>query len=141
MKEGIPLRVKLSAVSRGGRWQGALPVAEMTRLAGCLAAASGAADAWFALRRDAQGAFWLEGEIRGVLPLLCQRCLEIFDWRFALDTALRLVGSEAEERRLLHDCEPYLVTDDELRLRELAEDELLLALPLAPRCPRCAAPG
>jgi uncharacterized protein len=50
---------------------------------------------------------------------------------------LRLVGSEAEERRLLRECEPYLVEDDVLPLQEIVEEEALLALPIAPRCPAC----
>jgi uncharacterized protein len=141
MKEGIPVCVKLSAAQRGGRWEGPLSVSRMPRLADCLVAAQGIVEVRFELRRDADGVFWLDGEIRGALPLQCQRCLESFDWPLAITVALRLVHSEAEERRWLSDCEPYLVTDDELRLRELAEDEVLLALPLAPRCACCRAAG
>jgi uncharacterized protein len=47
------------------------------------------------------------------------------------------VHSEAEERRLLHDCEPLLVEDDTVPLHEVVEEEVLLAIPIAPRCSTC----
>ena len=84
--------------------------------------------------KDRSGAVWLSGAIRGELSLTCQRGLHPFAWTCDLKPQLRLVASEAEEERVLKDCEPYLVQDDVLPLRELVEDEVLLALPMMPRC-------
>ena len=65
-----------------------------------------------------------------------------FEYRLDLSFSLRLATSETEERRLLDVGEALLVEDDNLPLRQILEDELLLALPVAPRCEdsACAAP-
>ncbi|MBI3171455.1 MAG: DUF177 domain-containing protein, partial [Hydrocarboniphaga effusa] len=81
-----------------------------------------------------EGAGWLRGKISGVLALTCQRGLHPFDWVCEVPLSLRLVFSEVEEEQLLKDCEPYLVRDDQLPLREVVEDEVLLSLPIVTRC-------
>jgi uncharacterized protein len=131
---GIPLRVKASqAVSRREAFAGSLPVAKLPRLAAALAEASGSLQVELQATRDEEQD-WLHGEIRGRLPLTCQRGLHAFDWDCDVALSLALARSEAEEQKLLKDSESYLVQDDELPLRDLVEDEVLLALPMTPRC-------
>jgi uncharacterized protein len=84
--------------------------------------------------KDRQGQSWLRGAIRGELRLTCQRGLHPFTWVCDLTPALRLVESEADEKRVMQEAEPYRVEDDRLPLRELVEEEVLLALPIVPRC-------
>ena len=133
--DGIPLRVKASqAVSRHEAFAGSVPVAKLPRLAASLAQSSGALQVELQATRDEEGQDWLHGEIRGRLPLTCQRGLHAFDWDCDVALSLALVESEAEEEKLLRDTESYLVEDDELPLRDLVEDEVLLALPMTPRC-------
>jgi uncharacterized protein len=79
----------------------------------------------------------MNGKIDGTVQLVCQRCLKPFQWPFDLDVQLRLVRSDAEAAQLLQDCEPYEVREDVLPLQEMTEDEVLLALPLMPRCKTC----
>jgi uncharacterized protein len=132
---GIPLRVKASqAVSRHAAFAGSLPLAKLPRLAATLADPAGELHVELQATRDGEGQDWLHGEIRGQLPLTCQRGLHAFDWNCDVALSLALVESEAEEQKLLKDTEPYLVEDDELPLRDLIEDEVLLALPMTPRC-------
>lgn len=132
---GIPASIQASkALKRRELYAGSLPLALMTRLAALLADASSDLKVELEASRDADGAGWLRGDIRGLLTLTCQRGLHPYDWRCDLPVALRLVTSEAEEERLLETCEPYLVREDSLPLRELVEDEVLLALPMMPRC-------
>lgn len=139
MKNAIPLRVKAAAaVANASAWRGELPVAGLARLAAALAGHDGSLRVELQARRDAAGTARLQGSIEGELELGCQRCLRRFRWPLRAAVDLRLVGSEAEEKRLLHECEPWLVEDDSLPLREIVEDEALLALPIAPRCPDCA---
>jgi len=78
------------------------------------------------------GGVQLSGRVQCCLSLRCERCLQPLDWPFDLELALRLVRSEADERRLLDHCEPLLLDDDWLPLHRLIEDEILLALPMAP---------
>ncbi|MDR3417996.1 MAG: YceD family protein [Nevskia sp.] len=138
MKDGIPLRVKASAaVTRGSAWQGSIPVAKLPRLAASLADREGELAVQLQAGRDEAGAAQLRGRISGGLGLVCQSCMKAFRWPLEIELELRLVGSEAEEKRLLHECEPWVAEDDSLQLHAVVEEEALLALPLAPRCPDC----
>jgi uncharacterized protein len=138
MKDGIPLRVKASvAVTRGSTWSGAIPIAKLPRLAALLTGPDGELQVGLQAGRDAAGADTLKGAISGELGQVCQTCMKPFAWPLRAPLDLRLVHSEAEEKRLLHDCEPLLVEEDSLPLHSLVEEEVLLALPIAPRCAAC----
>jgi uncharacterized protein len=133
----IPQKIRVSsAVVRQAHYAGELPVKVLPRLLESLA------DDQDVLQVDlltwkVSGYPALTGTIEGPLHLDCRRCGKpyVLALRHKLD--LRLVSSEEEEQRLLQDCDPYWVQDDELMLRELVEDELLLALPMLPRCDSC----
>lgn len=79
----------------------------------------------------------LQGTVDGTLALTCQRCDARIAWPLQIDIDLRLVETEEEEQAVLHEADPYLVQDDRLPLREIVEDEILLALPMLPRCESC----
>src|SRR5688572_21885851 len=133
--DGIPLRVKASqAVSRHEAFTGVVPLAKLPRLAATLADPAGELHVELQAMRDEEGQDWLHGEIRGRLPLTCQRGLHGFEWNCDVALSLALVESETDEEKLLKDTESYRVEDDELPLRELVEEEVLLALPMMPRC-------
>lgn len=142
---GIPLRLDVAdAAARELSLQGSLPLAELPRLASALVDSEGSLRVGLRFSADAQALGRLQGELRGELRLLCQRCLRPMSWTLQTRFDLCLVGSEAEEERLLESCEPVLAEGGQLALREALEDEALLALPIAPRCanPDCAAqPG
>lgn len=128
------------AVASNQRFKGVIPVAQMTRLAPQLAERTGQVDVDLAAEKDRAGSQWVLGRLSGTLKLTCQRGDHPFDWPFAIESRLRLVYSDAEEKKLLAEVEPYRVEDDRLPLRELVEDEILLALPMLPKCddPDCA---
>jgi len=119
-------------VAQGRRFTGRLPLAVMARLAPSLAATSG--DIRFDLEfgRDRFGAAFVAVVIEGCLPLICQRSLEIFDWPVRIDTRLGLIRTEPEEAALPPGYEPLLVGAEAMRLADVVEDELILALPLVP---------
>lgn len=78
---------------------------------------------------------------RGMLHLRCRRCLASLDFPVSVETTLLLASSQAEV-----DAEPMtaegpdsIVATNEMSLRDLVEDELLLALPYAPTHEVCAA--
>ncbi|HUS23962.1 MAG TPA: DUF177 domain-containing protein [Candidatus Binatia bacterium] len=130
---GIPQRVNATkAVTARQEYRGALAAAQLPRLKES-AVTGGELQCELRADREKSGA-WLRGGIRGTLTLTCQRGLHPFTWDCAVRVELRLVQSESEEGRVLRDTEPYLVQDDTLPLRELVEDEVLLALPMMPRC-------
>lgn len=72
--------------------------------------------------------------VRGCLQLRCQRCLEPLDTKLDIASDFFIVSDESaipssEEEG---DDKDYLVADAQLQVLSLIEDELLLALPLAP---------
>jgi len=81
---------------------------------------------------------WLHLAAQATVPLVCQRCLspvatplQVDRWfRFVADEATAEAEDEASE-------EDVLVVRRDFDLRELVEDELLMALPVAPRHEAC----
>ncbi len=83
--------------------------------------------------RDAGGVLYLEGEVQGVLHLICQRCLGRMEFPVQRSFRLALVHSEAEADRLSDGYEPLLLEAERLIVRDVIEDELLLVLPDFPQ--------
>ena len=132
---GIPKQVAAAkAIATRQRFVGTLPLAQLPRLGAELADKSGGVEVDLEAGKDGAGLAWLTGTISGELSLTCQRGLHPFAWPCRVDTRLRLVASEAEEERAMPEVEAWLGEDDHLPLREVVEDELLLALPIVPRC-------
>ena len=82
-----------------------------------------------AFARDASGRPRMSGRAEGVLPLVCQRCLENFEWKFDSRFESLVVGHEREESRGL---DAVVCSGGRIELESVIEDELLLALPNAP---------
>lgn len=119
--------------SAGGRWQGELPLAPMARLASLVQAATGTAGVVLEAGRDEQGVRYLTGRIEAAVSVVCQRCLSPMPLALAADFRLGLVQTEAQAAALPAGYEPLLAAaDGVLSLSEMVEDELILALPLAP---------
>jgi uncharacterized protein len=86
---------------------------------------------------DANGRAALEVSIKGSVPLTCQRCLQAFVWPVNQRTLLLLARDERELVRLDEEDHEHevVLAGAPLDSVELVEDELLLTLPFAPRCP------
>ena len=81
---------------------------------------------------------WLELSLKAVLPLVCQRCMDGMEHAVDETHVYRFVGTE--EQALDEDDasdEDLLVLSREFNLRELIEDELVMALPLVPKHAQC----
>jgi DUF177 domain-containing protein len=93
---------------------------------------------------DASGRPALTVDLTGEVSLECQRCLGRLAWPVSQRTELLLAHDEAELARLDADSEAEVVlAQAPLDPLTLVEDELVLALPFAPRHPEgeCQAPG
>ncbi len=94
-----------------------------------LAVTGGEAELWLALQ--AQVPAWLT----------CQRCLQPFRVPLEIDRRIRFVHGEARAEALDAEIEDdVLALSKSLDLRELVEDELLLAMPIVPRHKVCPQP-
>jgi uncharacterized protein len=128
--------------SAGATQRGILPVREFPRLRDLLASDAGDITYEVEGMRDARGRPSLRLEVRGVLQLRCQRCLGAMPFAVEAGTLLVLAATQAEM-----DAEPVdpdspdrILAGKEMRVRDMVEDELILALPYAPRHEHCA-PG
>jgi len=84
---------------------------------------------------------WLHLQARAPVWLTCQRCLQPFSVPLDIDQRLRFVRGEAQAEALDAEIEEdVLALSKSLDLRELVEDELLLALPIVPRHDLCPQP-
>ena len=149
-KDFDPLSVDVTAFAKAagalaGRW----PLVQLERLAGSADAAALPADAevrWRAqgeLRamRSGENEVWLRVEAATHLPLECQRCLKPVETPLDIARSFRFVHGEDAAAQLDTDSEDdVLALTRSLDLRELIEDELLLALPLVPRHGVCPQP-
>lgn len=131
MRDRLPDTIDTATLKTTGReYHGSLSSAGMERLAESLRDRD-VPDLQVTLSagRDAGGVLCLQGEVQGVLHLTCQRCLERLVFPVQIAFRVALVHSQAEAERLSDGYEPLLVEADRLVVRDVIEDELLLAVP------------
>jgi DUF177 domain-containing protein len=78
--------------------------------------------------------------IDGSVRLECQRCLGEFDFPLRLEVQLELATSEAEILAAEDDVD-RVVAGREMGVAALVEEEVILALPMAPKHAQCRAPA
>jgi uncharacterized protein len=109
------------------------PLSELPRLQDLLADARGSVRARFAFSKLAAGRAGVTVAVQAAPRLVCQRCLQGFELPLVSDSEIEFAKSDAgaavESPR-----EIYLMDDGLVSLRELAEEELLLALPVIAAC-------
>ena len=77
--------------------------------------------------------------LNGILPLICQRCLERLDYELRHTIVLELANDNAEIAEDDFEDENYEIfpTPKTIDVAELVEDEMILALPNFPRHDFC----
>ena len=127
--------------SAGAKQQGSMPVSSFSRLRDLLASDAGEVAYRIEGRRDARGRPSLLVSVAGTLQLRCQRCLEAMPFEVDEQDLLVLAATQAEI-----DADPVdaqapdrVLAKKDMSLHELVEDELILALPYAPRHEGCGA--
>ena len=125
----------------GGYREGVTPVTEMTRLAADCANDSGEISWSIQGGSTPQGYPTMTLSVAGPVQLVCQRCLAPFDYRIDSSTQLVLGRDDEEadqfEEVLDDDSIDVIVGSHAADIRELLEDEALLALPQAPKHEVC----
>lgn len=134
-----PLIDGFEFAAAGAIQQGVWAVGNFPRLRDMLASDAGEIRYEIEGVHDARGRPALRVKVRGVLQLRCQRCLEPLRFEVDSDEILVLAATQAEI-----DAEPAdaqspdrVVASEEMRVRDLLEDELILAVPYAPRHEGC----
>jgi uncharacterized protein len=106
-----------------------IPLAEFGRLAPQLASVAGQARTRARFAREL-GFPVVDLEVNTDLLLTCQRCLRGMPWPVATRARVALVEDLASADGLPEGLESIVVEGGRTSMRELAEEELLLALPL-----------
>ncbi|WP_297390397.1 YceD family protein [Acidiferrobacter sp.] len=119
---------------------GPLDAAALERLKELAAGDSSRVSGRLAFVRDEQGRAVMEGHAEASLPLLCQRCAAVFQLEFHTDWRRIFARSEADERDLAEKGADVCYHVGLLDVADVVEEELMLALPMAPRHPEGCEP-
>jgi uncharacterized protein len=98
-----------------------------------LADAHGSLRARFAFSKLEAGRAGATVAVQATPRLVCQRCLQSFELPLISDSEIEFAVSEADAP-VQSPREIYLMDEGLVSLRELAEEELLLALPVVAAC-------
>jgi len=129
--------------TEGASLRGELAVASLGRLLDLLTDSAGCVQYRIQGGIGSLGRSQLLLAVEGLLSLRCQRCLEAIDYRLEVRSLLEFVDEEGDltQEELEDDSRDFLPHQQELDVAVLVEDEILLALPTAPRHDDCVLPG
>jgi uncharacterized protein len=111
----------------------------LPRLADVLSDSNGVARASFAFSKTPSGHGGARVTVRAEPHLVCQRCMQGF--AFPIDGGSEVEFTPDEASATDQDREPHRTVNGLVSLKDLAEEELLLALPVAPACSTPASCG
>lgn len=126
----------------GGVLERSVGLGEFLRLADILASRTGYLSVRLLGSRDDEGKSWLQVDIAGEPVLCCQRCLGGVKFPLVISSRLQLMapGEEWPDDDLVDDSADAITAEKALAVLSLIEDEVLLALPIAPRHEQCDSP-
>ena len=131
MSGALPEYLDLTRATRQPmRLTGQLRLVTLPRLTAAVADSGGAAEIELQVFTDG-GQIIVQGRVQVTLGMTCQRCLE--SMRIPVTAALHMawVRGEEEATRLPTGYEPLVFASGRVKLADVVEDELLLALPMA----------
>jgi uncharacterized protein len=140
----LPLVVDGVAFAREGRTaSGRVALVALPRLADVLTGTEGWLDCQLEGAQDDDGKFWLKLVVSGKLDLRCQRCLATLVFPLDVESRLLLIpsGQPWPDGELDEDGFDAIPVEKEIELLPLIEEEVLLALPIAPRHEVCETPA
>jgi uncharacterized protein len=131
MAPGLPDRVDYARLAGDGAvLERVYALDSLPRLRDVLADTRGSLAANFAFAKLASGRPGATVAVQGTVWLTCQRCLHGFAFPVAARSEIEFADSEATESQ----SEVYAVSHGLVSLRDMAEEELLLALPIVAMC-------
>lgn len=132
----------LAFAREGAAFAGRIPVVDLPRLVDVVVDTAGDLDCEVVGEQDGDGRAYLLLRLTGSLKLRCQRCLETVVEPLQIASRFLLVppGQPWPDDELAEDGFDAIAAEMEMALLPLIEDEVLLALPIAPRHESCEAP-
>jgi uncharacterized protein len=120
---------------------GKIAVAHLDRVKESLASAAGEVSFKLTGFLNENNEPGLRCQVQATLKLVCQRCLEPMDYALEIDSSLLL----SKDAQVLAEEDPdtpdRIPAQRNLSIAELVEEEILLALPMAPYHPEAACKG
>ncbi len=133
LAQRLPDQIIPFKLARQGRLlQGVLKLDTMARLAELLAESQGDVDVDVNLQFgvDVQGISYMRGHLSTQVSLVCQRCMKPVSAPLEADICVGFAVSDERVVAMPDAFEACLLTEESVRLSELVEDELILALPI-----------
>lgn len=137
--DGSRLSNVAALADESGQVQLTVPVERFERIAPQLASREGVVTGSVALGRE-QRRIVADVSLSADLQVICQRCLQPMHLPVVSHSRVLLLESETEAGEVPPEMETALAPEGRLRLADLVEEELLLALPAAPRHPEGQCP-
>lgn len=133
MTEGLPDLVDCARLAENAAvLERVYGLSELPRLQDVLAEPVGTLHASFAFAKMPSGGAGARVSVRAEPRLICQRCLQGF--AYPVSGGSEIEFTHGDESAADTEREYFEVDGGLVSLRELAEEELLLALPIAPAC-------
>jgi uncharacterized protein len=134
MASGLPDRVECARLAEDGvLLEREYRLSEMDRLQDFLADTRGSLRARFAFALLDAGRAGATVSVQATPQLVCQRCTQGFEYSVASESEIEFAATE-EQAPADSPREIYLMDEGSVSLREMAEEELLLALPIVASC-------
>jgi uncharacterized protein len=127
------LRDLESLAVREAALSGELDVDELTRLKSLLHSGVGSVSATLRFRQRGGGWLAVELDYQGSVHLVCQRCLEPFRHELAETVNVVVADGDSLPLAVPEGYEPFELEGGRLQPAQLIEDELIVAIPLAPK--------
>lgn len=115
------------------QFEGVVKLHDLQRLGAFLTSTEGEMRYSFLFTRDVDRRRVIKGHVEGELQIICQRCLGAMPLPIDSDWQLAVVTGFQQAEQLPEEYDPLLVEEDTIVLRDLIEDELILAVPSAAR--------
>jgi uncharacterized protein len=116
------------AATRGVSVSGTLKPLDLQRFRSLLAADEGEINAHLTFSRDEENRYIVRVVLDALVMVICQRCLEPMQESLVSDNTLAIVLNDDQAAHLPRHLEPLIVEGESCNLRELVEDDLILAL-------------
>ena len=109
-----------------------IPLAELPRVSRELASKEGEAKGHIRFSRQ-QGRAIADLAVHAQPEVVCQRCMQAMRWPLDVKSRVALVSDYATADRVPEDFEVFLVEGDSVSVRDLVDEEIMIALPNVPR--------
>jgi uncharacterized protein len=109
-----------------------IPISELPRVAHELTSKDGEAKGHVRFSRQ-QGQAVADLEVSAQPEVVCQRCMQPMRWPVKVKSRVALVSDYDSADRVPQEMEVFLVEADSVSVRDLVDEEVMLALPNVPR--------